>query len=165
MALDFVLVGDWLNDAIDGQYGPYIDKYKKCLDALVPSKMISYDHACFTTYTDMNNGHYLVIPKTSSLLRFYQRSMPGTNVLVYFVNMNEQKNYPFQQLQKWKTSLSKRTAADPTSNPHHPDHPQKSYQFFQRMMIGISHFIYPPKYLCIVLCGAHNLTHFNQRKV
>eukprot|EP01084_Bolivina_argentea_P248591 415852_1 len=168
MTLNVVLVGDHLQEAVfmrtskEVKDCSYIDKYKKCLNSLVPSKLSSYDNDCFTTYTDIINGHYFVIPKTSRhISKYYQRAMPGTNVLVYFVNMNEQKNYAWKTLQKWNTSLNMTKFKVPPSNPHHI---HKSYQLFQRMMLGIPRFIYPPKYLCIVLCGAQKRAHFTERK-
>eukprot|EP01083_Nonionella_stella_P228384 809434_1 len=127
---------------------PYINQYINGLQHLVPSELKYYKNACFQTWSNAKQKQHIILPNPSHLLRYYQRVLPGSNVLVYFININEQNNYSFEMLRKWKVKdLSKL---------HHgnPQHPHKLYLSFQTMMIGLSHFVHPPKYLCIVLCGA-----------
>ena len=158
--MNIVLVGDHGQGAIrktrekqDADPIPYIDGYQTCLNSLVKSsELTTYDNECFTSYTNTKHGYYIIVPKTSSLLRFYQRLLPGTNVLVYFVNINEQKNYSLETLKQCEKS-------NDASKLH------ESYQLFQKLMIGIPQFVYPPKYICLVFCGAQSKTQFNENIV
>ena len=81
--------------------------------------------------------------------------------MVYFININEQKNYSYAELRKWEATVTKIYSEFFPSNPHHI---HKSYQLFQKVMIGIPHFVYPPKYACFVFCGASSLKDFNYKK-
>eukprot|EP01083_Nonionella_stella_P042658 115157_1 len=137
---------------------PYINTYIHGLHSLVPSELTYYKNACFETWCDAKLKQHIILPNTSHLLRYYQRALPGSNVLVYFININEQNNYSFEMLRKWKVKdLSKL---------HHgnPQHPHKLYLSFQTMMIGLSHFVHPPKYLCVVLCGAISQKQFTDKQ-
>eukprot|EP01083_Nonionella_stella_P146337 460111_1 len=137
---------------------PYINQYINGLQHLVPSELKYYKNACFQTWSNAKQKQHIILPNPSHLLRYYQRVLPGSNVLVYFININEQNNYSFEMLRKWKVKdLSKL---------HHgnPQHPHKLYLSFQTMMIGLSHFVHPPKYLCVVLCGAISQKQFTDKQ-
>ena len=171
--MNVVLVGDHLQDPIEIQdkadvsstSNTYIDQYMHCLNALVSSsELTTFDNDYYTTFTHKKDKHYIIIPKTKSLFKFYQRILPATNVLIYFVNINEQKNYSFDTLKKWDTSLF-RKSKNGYMDPRNSQHVYKSYQLFQRMLIGTPHFMYPPKYLCIVLCCAQSLNLRNEKIV
>ena len=161
----------------------YIEKYQQCLNSMVTSsELYEYKNNSYTSWVHTNKlRHHIIIPKvntfidphcysnvlqpkTKSLLRFYQLLLPGTNVLIFLININEEKNYPFSVLKEWKTFFSK-AKLKPNLKPSNPHHMHKSYQLFQRMMIGIPHFIHPPKYLCIMFCGAQSVAQFNEKKV
>eukprot|EP01083_Nonionella_stella_P299887 1021062_1 len=141
---------------------PYINQYINGLQHLVPSELKYYKNACFQTWSNAKQKQHIILPNPSHLLRYYQRVLPGSNVLVYFININEQNNYSFEMrvdmLRKWKVN--------DRSKLHHgnPQHPHQSHLSFQTMMIGLSHFVHPPKYLCVVLCGAISQKQFTDKQ-
>ena len=181
MNVNVVLVGDHIKDPIEIQnkdddvdvsvssaLNTYIYQYKHCLNALVSSsELTKFDNDHYTTFSHKKDKYYIIIPKTnykSNLFKLYQRILPATNVLIYFVNINEQKNYSFDTLKKWDTSLFRKNN-NGQMDPSNSQHVYRSYQLFQRMLIGIPHFIYPPKYLCIVLCCTQSIKYCNDKIV
>eukprot|EP01083_Nonionella_stella_P227770 807826_1 len=164
MALNCIFVGDKLEhlieslDSVSPLPAPYIDQYINGLHSLVPSELTHYKNTCYQTWTDAKKKQNIILPNTSHLLRYYQRALVGSNVLVYFINVNEQNNYAFEMLRIWKVK--------DRSKLHHgnPQHPHKSYLLCQAMMVGLSHFVPPPKYLCIVLCGAVSQKKFTDKQ-
>eukprot|EP01084_Bolivina_argentea_P248589 415849_1 len=173
MSLNLLVIADNLNNPIiTSSTQRYIDEYRKHLSSLTPSRLMNlYNNERFETWIDKKKKHYMILLKKSNVLRFYQRLLPGTNVLIYFINMNEQKNYSLEELRKWKIDLNWNCNKELVGNEYHskqcddPQHPHPSYQSFQRMIIGLSHFIYPSKYIVFVLCGAvSSVQFFNKKK-
>ncbi len=168
MALNLVLIPDnFDNPIISSSEQSYIDQYRKHLNSLAPSRLLHlYNNERFEAWIDKEKMHYMILLKQSNASRFYQRLLVGTNVLLYFINVNEQKNYSLEQLQRWKIDLNWNCSEKYHPKPcDYPCHPHPSYQRFQRMIIGLSHFIYPSKYIVFVLCGAVSSAQFLNKKV